>query len=556
MALVQTFSDQPNDIDLISNPRPRTQCEISRVTGYYNSFDDALAYSKDVFQTGGEMSSEPICLVQSAEVLPEYSCSVRIEGSLSMKVERMTPFDALESPQWSDVYVVLQGTLLEIHRIKSRKYRGKATTLQDSVHSAGQLIKNYTLQHAEAGLAADHKKVELVPRSALTRLLPGPALEQLRLTEPQLFQAVKQYVVRLRLENEQLLFRFVKKEDRLIWLSKLCAAIDIAPPLEYRAEPKYHTLPRRRRRDVRTQLEDVSARVASLIEAQERFLAEHFSALQLSGHEQAALHGSGTERFRVDHDDDLPSSTNQDPDADDLDTGFVIVNAEYPTELHPNHRTAIFEEENHLPEHPQLSSSITSIRSCTIDRSDMPTPTPASPGHNKFGPADPIDAARETRYQRLCQPALLFHSRRATDFIICNGQQMHIDWENQVLRPHPEPSPPYQRLDGASSKEKSPVSTVLHQILVQSTTSTSARGNKPSLSSFSKRPLLRCFASPPVRSSTNRSSSGSPLSSTWKDVASWTWKLKLIKGPLDEDRTARYLLKDMDRQTRTMCYER
>jgi hypothetical protein len=84
-----------------------------------------------------------------------------------------------------------------------------------SLHKSG-LVKQYTLQGAESGLAADYLK--------------------------------RRHVVRVRVEGEQFLLQTRNDRHVVDWIEAFQAATNIAMDLERRPMPKFITLPRRRRR--------------------------------------------------------------------------------------------------------------------------------------------------------------------------------------------------------------------------------------------------------------------------------------------------------------------
>ncbi|GHJ85938.1 hypothetical protein NliqN6_2340 [Naganishia liquefaciens] len=83
-------------------------------------------------------------------------------------------------------------------------------------HGSNALIKQYTLQNAESGLAADYVK--------------------------------KRNVVRVRVEGEQFLLQTDSAKDVVDWIEAFQAATNVALDLDSRPMPKIITLPRRRRR--------------------------------------------------------------------------------------------------------------------------------------------------------------------------------------------------------------------------------------------------------------------------------------------------------------------
>lgn len=83
-------------------------------------------------------------------------------------------------------------------------------------HGANQLLKQYTLQNAESGLAADYVK--------------------------------KRNVVRVRAEGEQFLLQTESSREVVDWIEAFQAATNVSLDLDARPMPKIITLPRRRRR--------------------------------------------------------------------------------------------------------------------------------------------------------------------------------------------------------------------------------------------------------------------------------------------------------------------
>ncbi|PWN41295.1 hypothetical protein IE81DRAFT_282229, partial [Ceraceosorus guamensis] len=77
-------------------------------------------------------------------------------------------------------------------------------------------VRNYTLQNAESGLAADYLK--------------------------------RRHVVRVRVEGEQFLLQTRNDRHVVEWIEAFQASTNVALDLDSRVLPKFITLPRRRRR--------------------------------------------------------------------------------------------------------------------------------------------------------------------------------------------------------------------------------------------------------------------------------------------------------------------
>lgn len=258
-----------------------TALRQSRTTGYHNATSEISddpgpppSYTTSTTRTRlPRTQSEPITS-HLAEKLPPYSCSLIEAGPASVRYECTSPFEYNETNQWSDVFLVLHGTRFSVYQVATPKLFSK----NRAPIGAGKHLKTYSLQHAEVGVASDCKKYELVSRSPVTAFLPQSMQEKMKETEPHLFEPVRQYILRLRVESDQILLRLKTWEERATWIEKLCAAIDIAPPIDERSEPKNHTLPRRRHRERQAGANQHSIRVRldQLVEDQQRIIQERF----------------------------------------------------------------------------------------------------------------------------------------------------------------------------------------------------------------------------------------------------------------------------------------
>ena len=104
---------------------------------------------------------------EGREMLPEYYCSVHREGVFQLKMELSSPFDRATDRSWRKEYVVLHGTLLKLHKPKRipffasadvRSIQGEDGCTTPSGWMPGELLRKYTLQGAEVGIAGDYKK--------------------------------------------------------------------------------------------------------------------------------------------------------------------------------------------------------------------------------------------------------------------------------------------------------------------------------------------------------------------------------------------------------------
>jgi hypothetical protein len=184
--------------------------------------------------------------------LPGYTASVYKIGVVSRKLECLSPYEPSPHRSWKSVIVELNSTQLNVYSIPSnlehpvtnfhdtrdlseyelndlKFIKSDITTnydLQfynfcrrlDLLGDSKKLVRTYSLQHAKIGLATDYKK--------------------------------KPYVLRLRVESEQVLFSFSGIQDLIDWNAAINIGKDIALDLNEREIPRYRTVPRRRRRNL------------------------------------------------------------------------------------------------------------------------------------------------------------------------------------------------------------------------------------------------------------------------------------------------------------------
>ncbi|TKA68056.1 hypothetical protein B0A55_07463 [Friedmanniomyces simplex] len=194
---------------------------------------------------------------EAREILPNYTCSVSAEARLLLQLESVNPLHGVSESEWREVFVSLRGTLFSIHRVKDG--------------GAGKLLRSYTLQHAEVGLAADSQHQILIPQTRLAHLIPVSARRKAWQKDSSLFRPVTQSILRLRIETDQMLLAD-SDEDRIYDLIRaISAGIDISCAIDERSIPRQCTVPRRRRRQRPTSdnLND-----PALLAEQERILRE------------------------------------------------------------------------------------------------------------------------------------------------------------------------------------------------------------------------------------------------------------------------------------------
>ncbi|KAK9476590.1 hypothetical protein V1514DRAFT_336446 [Lipomyces japonicus] len=156
---------------------------------------------------------------EGRESLPPYSPAIVRTAVFARKLEMVTPLDVASVRSWTTVDVVLNNTQLNIYK-QSSLSASSSLSSPSSSHappplSQRRLIKSYTLQYAQVGLATDYKK--------------------------------KPNVIRVRAEGHQFLLACADAHECVDWTIALQAACDLALPLDDRAIPRYRSIPSRRR---------------------------------------------------------------------------------------------------------------------------------------------------------------------------------------------------------------------------------------------------------------------------------------------------------------------
>ncbi len=100
---------------------------------------------------------------QGREQLPAYSCSIMMRAIFSKKMELETAVHTAFDRRWYQVYAELHGTALRFYKVKSAGLfaggGGPGTSADDPPYlKPGELLKIYSLQHADVGIAADYLK--------------------------------------------------------------------------------------------------------------------------------------------------------------------------------------------------------------------------------------------------------------------------------------------------------------------------------------------------------------------------------------------------------------
>lgn len=423
-------------------PQAFEQRAPRRVTSHYNQFQTQCSPLSDPpppYSTA--TARRPVSrryFDGGNEVLPKYTCTVKMEGSLLLQLEAVNPLHGLKEQEWREVYVILRGTQLTIHKGKNG--------------DGGKVLKTYTLQHAEVGLATDEQYTVLVPQSRLAHLIPSPARRKAWQKDPQLFRPVKQHILRLRAETDQILLGH-SSEDRLHgWIHAISAGIDIAPAIDERSIPRQCTVPRRRRRQRPRPTGDVTDR--RLIEEQEQILRDLYPAFAQGS--ESATNGNRPATSTSGHNEATEEGTQSaDQDAEDLDLSAM---AEESASSNSSDRvsTPTTSSDSSGSGRPAVSRMTTaSSLASTFSSSEMLYATnPANFAINgKWAPPHPRTAAQQLRYMRRCLPVLLIDAPRASDVLICEGKRVCINWRMDVMEAWTLQPPSYKSHDFRSQTQ-------------------------------------------------------------------------------------------------------
>ncbi|KAF1841390.1 uncharacterized protein K460DRAFT_358150 [Cucurbitaria berberidis CBS 394.84] len=340
---------------------------------------------------------------------PSYNCTVEIGGVVGIKQELSSPFQVSGHREWSDAYVVLRGTQLNIHRVKHPSLLSK-----NRLPSAGRLMRTYTLQHAEVGVASDFKKTPLILKNPFGHLVPSSARAKLYETDPHMFEPVREHAIRMRLELEQFLLCPSTEEEMLSWIEALCAAIDISSPLEDRSEPRYRSLPRRGRRQRLLDSAQVGENLDNLqsLEAGRRIIAQQEQIIRQLYPHLAVTREPGP----------LASAP---PAAVDLELEeFDPEDVRFPTRSARNSLT------QGSPSHE-------------YENGDVERPSTSSSADPKLAPRLRPTPSQALRYRRRCAPVLLASSPRVSDVVFCAGKRMRINVKDHVLIEYKSHPPRY-----------------------------------------------------------------------------------------------------------------
>ena len=388
-------------------PELRPARTSRRATSYYNSFqtvcspanDEPPSYSCAARQRPARPAGN------GRELLPKYTCTVSTEAKVLLHLESINPLHGVSDCEWKEVYVVLRGTLLSFHRPKD--------------NGPGKLLRSYTLQHAEVGIASDSHHTVLMPQTRLAHLIPTAARRKAWQKDPDLFRPVRQHIMRLRLEMDQILLADASEDRIHSLISSIGAGIDIAHAIDERSIPRQCTVPRRRRRQRPGHTGDLND--PALLAEQERIMREMYPSFAAQASESRAelnqTCAAAAEQTSVE------SAQLPPPEEDELDLAAIREDFASPSSPPPTRQR------------PTTSRQAIASSADATYFDDMMYATSSAnfDTDGKWQPPHIRTQQQIQRYIRRCMPTLLADSVRASDVLICGGKRVRVNWRMELL---------------------------------------------------------------------------------------------------------------------------
>lgn len=408
-----------------------------RAQSYFNTFQTTCTPAQDDPPSYAAASRQKLVarreIAAGKEALPQYTCTVSAGLRMLVNMESVSPLHSPSQSEWRDVYVEVQGTMLNFHRVKDGR--------------PSRLLRSYTLQHAEIGLAPDVFHTVLAPNSKLAHLIPSAARQKAFKKDPQLFRAEEQFIMRLRVETDQILLAHKSEDKVLDMVHEIGAGIDLAPAIDERNISKQCTVPRRRRRPNAPASGDISS--AAVIAEQERILQQMYPSFAQGANEQNTTSAASPPATPT-HTTPLGTPTRED---DELDLSAIREDfSESNTLAHTTTSTSM--ESTSDLERPGYFRTTTATSTASAFQTTYETaPTNFSP-EGKWQPPHLRTAAQIRRYVRRCAPLLLCDAVRASDIVICNGKRMRINWREERLEDWRLQPPTYAAHDFSKEQQK------------------------------------------------------------------------------------------------------
>lgn len=388
-----------------------------RATSYYNPFqttcttatDNPPCYAIATRHKPAERRPEDC----GKECLPQYTCTVAAEAKVLLNIESVSPLHGVAASEWREAYMVLRGTLLSFHKPKDG--------------GPGRLLRSYTLQHAEVGLAPDVEYSTLEPKTKLAHMIPTAARRRAWLKDPSLFEVLPQHAMRLRLETDQIVLASPLEEQIHNLISAVSAGIDLSCPIDERNIPRQCTVPRRRRRHRREQPTAANLEDPTLLAEQERILRDIYPGFAERAEDQPRLElgrtiTTITAGSAISANEALPTPAREE---DEIDLSVIREDDDAPSSLQvPS------------PRRPNFMRSITDTSVNTNFSGEMlyaTSPDNFSVDTGKWQPPHSRTPEQIRRYVKRCLPVLPAEAARASDILICNGKRVRVNLRMEML---------------------------------------------------------------------------------------------------------------------------
>ncbi|KAK5171784.1 uncharacterized protein LTR77_003420 [Saxophila tyrrhenica] len=397
-------AEVPTEVQPAPEVRPARPSR-NRATSYYNAFQTVCSTANDEPPTYEYAARQRLPQRHPdylRETLPGYSCSVEASAIVLLQLESMSPLHDPSESEWREAYLVVQGTLLSFYRAKEK--------------GPGKLLRSYTLQHAEVGLALDTQHEVLVPQTRLARLVPSSARRKAMQKDPDMFRIVRQHSLRLRVETDQIVIAHASEEHIHGLVHAISAGIDIAQAIDERSLPRLCTVPRWRRRQRASQTGDITD--PAVVAEQERILRDMYPAFAEQNPEtRPSFERTVTNATQA----TIPTAQTPAREEDELDLAAIREDAagtsDDPSRRPPMSRNV-------------TSSTINSTYSADMLYATLPTNFTSA---GKWAPPHSRTPSQIQRYIRRCMPILPADAVRASDILICHGQRVKINWRMELL---------------------------------------------------------------------------------------------------------------------------
>jgi len=408
-----------------------------RAQSYFNTFQTTCTPAQDDPPSYATASRQKIVprreIVAGREALPHYTCTVSAGARMLVNMESVSPLHSVSQSEWRDIYVEVRGTMLNFHRVKDGR--------------PSRLLRSYTLQHAEIGLAPDVYHTVLAPNSRLAHLIPSAARQKAFKKDPQLFRAEEQYIMRLRVETDQILLAH-KSEDKILeMVHEIGAGIDLAPAIDERNISKQCTVPRRRRRPNTQTAADINN--AAIIAEQERILQQMYPTFAQDTTEQSTTSTASSPATSTSN-TPLGTPTREE---DELDLSAIREDFSESNTLAQT-RTSDSAMSTSNAERPGYSRTNTASSTASAFQTTYETAPSNFGPEGKWQPPHLRTAVQIRRYVRRCAPLLMSDAVRASDIVICNGKRMRINWREERLEDWRLQPPTYQAHDFEKEQQK------------------------------------------------------------------------------------------------------